>query len=212
MINSMSGLSFNVLIAISTVLAYLIGGLPFGYLFVRFSLGKDVRTMGSGNIGATNVHRTAGRKAGIIVLFLDIVKGLVAVWLADIITHGSVAGLALAAAAVMIGHCYPLFLRFKGGKAVACFIGAFLYLAPISLLLALLIFIIVVALSKYISLGSIIAVLLFPVVMWFVQHPEKPLLFAAIFSAILIIYRHHANIGRLIRGKENVFSLKSRAA
>lgn len=207
----MIGSSVNISLAVSTVLAYLIGGLPFGYLFVRFSLGKDVRTMGSGNIGATNVHRTAGRKAGIIVLFLDIVKGFFAVWLASIITRGDVIGLALAAAAVMVGHCYPLFLRFKGGKAVACFIGAFLYLAPVSLLLTLLIFIAVVAVSKYISLGSIIGALLFPVVMWFVQHPPWPLLSAAIFSALLIVYRHHANIGRLVRGTENVFSLKSRA-
>lgn len=196
----------------STALAYLIGGLPFGYLFVRFSLGKDVRTMGSGNIGATNVHRTAGKKAGVIVLILDIVKGLLAVWLASVITHDNVVGLALAAVFVMVGHCYPLFLGFKGGKAVACFIGAFLYLAPIALLITLLIFVIIVALSKYISLGSIIAALLFPVVMWFVQHPPKPLLYAAVFSALLIVYRHRANIGRLIRGTENVFSLKSRAA
>lgn len=196
---------------ISTILAYLIGGLPFGYLFVRFSLGKDVRTMGSGNIGATNVHRTAGKKAGFIVLLLDIVKGFVAVWIAGVITHGSIVGLGLAAAAVMIGHCYPVLLGFKGGKAVACFIGAFLYLAPASLFITILIFITVVAFSKYISLGSITAALLFPIVMWFVQHPPKPLLFAAIFSAALIIYRHHANIGRLLRGTENVFSLKSRA-
>ncbi len=200
----------DISLVISTVLAYLIGGLPFGYLFVRFSLGKDVRKMGSGNIGATNVHRAAGRKAGIIVLFLDIVKGFVAIWLADLITRGDVVGLALAAAAVMVGHCYPILLRFKGGKAVACFIGAFLYLAPVPLLFTLLIFLAVVALSKYISLGSIIGALLFPAVMWFVQRPPQPLLFAAIFSAALIIYRHRANIGRLIRGTENVFSLKSR--
>lgn len=208
----MNSSSLDISLVVGTVLAYLIGGLPFGYLFVRFSLGKDVRTMGSGNIGATNVHRTAGKKAGIIVLILDILKGVLAIWLADLITRGSVVGLALAAAFVMVGHCYPLFLGFKGGKAVACFIGAFLYLAPISLLLTVLIFIAVVALSKYISLGSIIAALLFPVVMWFVQHPAKPLLYAAIFSALLIVYRHSANIGRLIRGTENVFSLKSRAA
>lgn len=199
------------LVIISTILAYLIGGLPFGYLFVRFSLGKDVRTMGSGNIGATNVHRTAGKKAGIIVLLLDIVKGFVAVWIAGVVTHGNINGLALAAAAVMIGHCYPVLLGFKGGKAVACFIGAFLYLAPASLFITILIFIAVVAFSKYISLGSITGALLFPMVMWFVQHPPKPLLFAAIFSALLIIYRHHANIGRLLRGTENIFSLKSRA-
>lgn len=208
----MSGSSLIDLLIVSTFLAYLIGSFPFGYWFVRLSLGKDVRTMGSGNIGATNVHRTAGRKAGLIVLLLDILKGFFAVWIANAITHGSVIGLALAAAAVMVGHCYPVFLRFKGGKAVACFIGAFLYLAPLSLLITVLIFLVVVATSKYISLGSIVGAILFPVVMWFVQHPPRALLLAAIFSAVLIVYRHRANIGRLLKGKENVFSLKSRPA
>jgi glycerol-3-phosphate acyltransferase PlsY len=202
----------NILLVVSTVLAYLIGGLPFGYLFVRFSLGKDVRTMGSGNIGATNVHRTAGQKAGVIVLLLDILKGFIAVWLAALISHDSAPALALAAAGVMVGHCYPIFLGFKGGKAVACFIGAFLYLAPIALLITTVIFVIVVAGSKYISLGSIVGAILFPVIMWLVEHPPRVLLYAAVFSAMLIVYRHKANIGRLLRGKENVFSLKSRTA
>jgi glycerol-3-phosphate acyltransferase PlsY len=199
-------------LVVSAVLAYLIGGLPFGYLFVRFSLGKDVRTMGSGNIGATNVHRTAGRKAGFVVLFLDILKGFVAVWLAATISHSSPTALALAAVAVMIGHCYPVFLGFKGGKAVACFIGAFLYLAPIALLITIAIFVVVVAATKYISLGSIIGACVFPLVMWLVQHPPRVLLYAAVVSALLIVYRHKANIGRLLRGTENVFSLKSRTA
>jgi acyl phosphate:glycerol-3-phosphate acyltransferase len=202
----------NIQLVVSTVLAYLIGGLPFGYLFVRFSLGKDVRTMGSGNIGATNVHRTAGGKAGVIVLLLDILKGFIAIWIADQVSHTSPLALALAAAAVMVGHCYPIFLGFKGGKAVACFIGAFLYLAPAALLLTVFIFVLVVAASKYISLGSIVGASLFPLVMWLVQHPPRVLLYAAIFSAVLIVYRHKANIGRLVRGKENVFSLKSRTA
>jgi acyl phosphate:glycerol-3-phosphate acyltransferase len=208
----MVGSPSNIQLIISTLLAYLIGGLPFGYLFVRFSLGKDVRTMGSGNIGATNVHRTAGGKAGVIVLLLDILKGFVAIWLAAVISDSSPLALAWAAAAVMVGHCYPIFLGFKGGKAVACFIGAFLYLAPIPLLITILIFVIVVAVSKYISLGSIIGAALFPLVMWLVQHPPRVLLYAAIFSAILIVYRHKANIGRLLRGRENVFSVKSRTA
>jgi len=168
--------------------------------------------MGSGNIGATNVHRTAGGKAGVIVLLLDILKGFVAIWLAALICQSSPLALALAAAAVMFGHCYPIFLGFKGGKAVACFIGAFLYLAPIPLLITILIFVVVVAASKYISLGSIIGAALFPLVMWLVQHPPRVLLYVAIFSAILIVYRHKANIGRLLRGKENAFSLKSRTA
>ena len=119
-------------VTVAAIAAYLIGGLPFGYWFVRFSLGKDIRTMGSGNIGATNVHRSAGSKAGLIVLALDIFKGFLAVWLAAALTHGAAPALAAATVAVMPRHCYPVFLGFKGGKAVACYVGAVLYLAPMS--------------------------------------------------------------------------------
>jgi glycerol-3-phosphate acyltransferase PlsY len=194
----------------ATVIAYLLGGVPFGYLFVRFALGKDIRTMGSGNIGATNVHRSAGGKAGVVVLLLDILKGYLAVWIAGMLTHNSPIGLALAAAAVMAGHSFPVFLCFKGGKAVACFIGAFLYIAPLALLAVLAVFVLIVSVSRYISLGSILAALLFPVAVWFIMHPAPPILAAAIFAALLITYRHKANIHRLLAGNENVFSLKGR--
>jgi acyl phosphate:glycerol-3-phosphate acyltransferase len=200
--------TFSLSYVLIAVLAYLIGGLPFGYLFVRFSLGKDVRTMGSGNIGATNVHRTAGRKAGIIVLALDIAKGFLAVWLAGFLTHGDPAALAIATVAVTLGHCYPIFLGFKGGKAVACYVGAFLYLAPLALLAVLVVFVLVVAGSKYISLGSIVGALIFPIAVWLIENPPRPILIACVASSLLIIYRHKANIGRLLQGKENVFSLK----
>jgi acyl phosphate:glycerol-3-phosphate acyltransferase len=195
---------------LASLIAYLLGGVPFGYLFVRFVVGKDIRTMGSGNIGATNVHRSAGRSAGVIVLLLDILKGFLAVWIASILTRDSSLGLALAAVSVMIGHSFPVFLRFKGGKAVACFIGAFLYIAPIALLAVLVIFILIVALSKYISLGSILSALLFPVAVWLIMRPPTPILLSAIFAAVLITYRHKANIQRIIAGNENVFSFKGR--
>jgi len=184
------------------------GGLPFGYLIVHLSFGKDVRTMGSGNIGATNVHRTVGRKAGLIVLVLDIAKGLCAVCIAASVTHADPLALALAGLAVMLGHCYSVFLRFKGGKAVACFIGAFLYLAPLALVVSLLVFILVVAISKYISLGSIIAALVFPFAVWRIEHPAQPILLGSILAALLIIYRHKPNMFRLMNGEESVFSLK----
>jgi glycerol-3-phosphate acyltransferase PlsY len=196
------------LIATSTLLAYLIGGLPFGYWFVRLISGKDIRTMGSGNIGATNVHRTAGGKAGVIVLLLDILKGFVAIFLAAYLTHNDSVGVALTAVAVMLGHCYPVFLRFKGGKAVACFIGVFLYLAPLALLATTVVFLATVALSKHISLGSIIGAALFPFALWLIYTPSQPILLAAIVSAALIIFRHKANIERLRKGEEHVFSLK----
>jgi acyl phosphate:glycerol-3-phosphate acyltransferase len=195
----------------AVLLAYFIGGLPFGYLFVRFSMGKDVRTMGSGNIGATNVHRTAGRKAGLIVLFLDILKGFVAVWLATVIAHGDAPVVGLAILAVMLGHCYPVLLHFKGGKAVACFIGAFLYLAPVALLATAVVFVLVVAGTKFISLASIVGALAFPLVYWLIYHPAEPILVATIAAALLIVYRHQANISRLLSGTENAFSFKGGA-
>lgn len=196
--------------AIAVVLAYLIGGLPFGYWLVRWAFGKDIRTMGSGNIGATNVHRTQGWKAGIIVLALDIAKGLVAVWIAALLTRGWLAAVALSAVAVMLGHCYPLFLRFKGGKAVACFIGAFLYLAPLALACSAVVFLAAVAWSGYISLGSVTGALLFPVAVWLVNgtHPARSILGASVLAALLIVYRHRANLSRLRKGTEPKFSLR----
>ena len=199
---------FYFLISVTTALAYIIGGLPFGYLIVRLSCGKDVRTMGSGNIGATNVHRTVGRNAGLIVLLLDIVKGVLAVWIAALLTHNNPLALALAALAVMLGHCYSVFLRFKGGKAVACFIGAFLFLAPLALAVSLISFITTVSISRYISLGSIVAALVFPFAVWRVDHPAQPIVIGSVFAALLIVYRHKANILRLVNGQESVFSIK----
>ncbi|MCU1294963.1 MAG: acyl-phosphate glycerol-3-phosphate acyltransferase [Bryobacterales bacterium] len=196
----------------AVLLAYFIGGLPFGYLFVRFSLGKDVRTLGSGNIGATNVHRTAGRKAGLIVLLLDILKGFISVWLTAVISHGDPLVLGLAIVAVMLGHCYPVLLRFKGGKAVACFIGAFLYVAPAALLATTVVFVLVVAGTKFISLASIVGALVFPLFFWLIYHPAEPILITTIVAALLIVYRHQANISRLLSGTENVFSLKGGTA
>lgn len=192
--------------------AYLIGGLPFGYWFVRLRSGKDIRAMGSGNIGATNVHRTMGGKAGVIVLLLDIAKGFIGVWIAGASTHNDPLALALAIVAVMLGHCYPVFLGFKGGKAVACFIGAFLYAAPLPLLATLAFFVIVVALKPYVSLGSVLAAAVFPVFFWLISRPPVPLLIASAFAALLIIYRHKANISRLRSGTEHPFSLKGKAA
>jgi acyl phosphate:glycerol-3-phosphate acyltransferase len=194
-------------IAVTTVLAYLIGGLPFGYWFVRLSSGEDIRTMGSGNIGATNVYRAVGRKQGLIVLFFDILKGYAAVWLTAMLTHGDETAMAVGAIAVMLGHCYPIFLGFKGGKAVACFVGAFFYLAPLALAITAVIFVAVIALSKYVSLGSIIGALVFPLIVW-VTHAPASILAASIAGAALIVYRHKSNIARLRTGKENVFSLK----
>src|ERR1700722_9707546 len=140
---------------LAVVIAYLLGGIPFGFLLVKFTKGADVRESGSGNIGATNVLRTTGRAAGVATLLLDIGKGYLAVWLAAELTGDAPEWTSLAALAVMAGHAYPVFLKFKGGKAVATFVGAFAYLTPVPMLAVLLVFVIVVAATKHISAGSI---------------------------------------------------------
>jgi glycerol-3-phosphate acyltransferase PlsY len=196
------------LIILTTLLAYLLGGLPFGYWFVRLSSGKDIRSMGSGNIGATNVHRTSGGKAGIIVLLLDILKGYLAVLIASLINAGDPHALALAVVAVVLGHCYPVFLGFKGGKAVACFVGAFLYVAPLALAITTLAFFAVFALTRYVSLASILGAIVFPLILWRLRIYPLPILLAGGATALLIIFRHRANIERLLKGKEHVFTLK----
>jgi acyl phosphate:glycerol-3-phosphate acyltransferase len=192
------------------VISYLIGGIPFGFLLVRLTTGKDVRALGSGNIGATNVLRTTGRGIAILTLLLDIAKGIVAVWIADRWTRGSPGWMAAAALAVMAGHAYPIFLKFKGGKAVASFIGAFLYLTPLPLFAVLLVFAVVVGATRYISLGSILACGTFPLAVWMILHPHPSILGASVAAGAFIVWRHSANIQRLRAGTEFVFSFKGR--
>src|SRR5579883_640966 len=180
--------------------AYIIGGIPFGYLLVKWKTGADVRSSGSGNIGATNVLRTTGRAAGIATLLLDVGKGYLAVWLAGWYTHQSPTWMSAAAVAVMLGHAYPVFLRFRGGKAVASFLGAFLYLTPLAVLAILVVFLIILAWTRQISMGSIIAATTFPLAVWLILQPPIAVVLASILAAALIIYRHSSNIRRLHQG------------
>jgi glycerol-3-phosphate acyltransferase PlsY len=196
--------------ALALVAAYLIGGVPFGYLVVKWKTGADVRAAGSGNIGATNVLRTTGRAAGIVTLLLDIAKGWLAVWLTGNITGGNIHWMSAAALAVMAGHAFPVFLKFKGGKAVASFIGAYLYLAPVPLFAVLIVWVATVAITRYVSLGSILAAGTFPLAVWLLMQPPLSLVGASIVSAAFIIYRHRANIARIRAGEESVLSLGSR--
>ncbi len=186
--------------------AYLIGGIPFGYLLVKLRTGRDVRTMGSGNIGATNVLRTSGRGIGVLTLALDIAKGWLAVWLMARFTADDPAWTSAAALAVLFGHAFPVFLKFQGGKAVASFIGAFLYLQPLPLLSVVVLFVVAVAVTRYISLGSILAAGTFPLAVWIISHPPAPVLLAALVAGGFIVWRHKANIERLRAGNEHVFS------
>jgi glycerol-3-phosphate acyltransferase PlsY len=190
--------------------AYLLGAIPFGFLVVKWRTGADVRAAGSGNIGATNVLRTTGRAAAVFTLLLDIAKGYVAVWLAGRLTSGNVWWTSAAALAVMAGHAFPVFLGFKGGKAVASFIGAFLRLTPIPLAAVLVVFLVVVAVTRHISAGSIVAAGTFPLAVWLIVHPERPLFLASLIAGVFIVYRHRENIARLRAGKENVFAFGGR--
>ena len=190
---------------IALVVAYLVGGIPFGYLLVRWKTGEDVREKGSGNIGATNVLRTTGRVVALATLLLDIGKGAFAVWLADRLSAGSPVWMSLAALAVMAGHAYPVFLKFQGGKAVASFIGAFLYLTPIPMIAALVIFVIVVAATRQISIGSIVVAGSLPLAVWMIAHPQAAVVLAALLAAVFVIYRHRENIERIRSGTESVF-------
>ena len=197
---------------LSVVIAYVLGSIPFGYLLVKFSSGEDVRDSGSGNIGATNVLRTTGRAAGIATLALDIAKGFLAVWVAANLTDNSPLWTSLAALAVMAGHTFPVFLKFKGGKAVATFIGTFLYLTPLPLIAVLLVFLITVAVTRFISVGSILAAATFPFGVWMILHPPAPVLLAAFLAGAFIVHRHRANWERLRTGTEPAFSWRREVA
>jgi glycerol-3-phosphate acyltransferase PlsY len=196
--------------AIAILTAYLLGAIPFGFLLVKWKTGGDIRSSGSGNIGATNVLRTTGRAAGIITLLLDIGKGVLSVWLADRITGGNIHWMSAAALAVMLGHAYPVFLKFRGGKAVATFVGAFLYLTPLALAAALVVFAGMVAWTRHVSLGSIVAAASFPLAVWLLLHPPLSVVLAAVAAGALIILRHKANIVRLRAGTEHVLSFGGR--
>jgi len=191
--------------------AYLLGSIPFGLLVAKVFGGGDVRKAGSGNVGATNVARVAGPLAGILTLVLDAAKGSAAIWLAAHFS-GEVAGwMVLAGLAALIGHCFPVWLRFHGGKGVATAAGVFLMLSPLALLGSLLLFLIVVMFSRYVSLGSIAAAAAMPLLIYFLwaPHHAPPLVvtFGAFAAAMLIVYKHDTNIQRLVEGREPRFSL-----
>lgn len=196
--------------ALGLVIAYLAGAIPFGYLMVKFRTGRDVRSLGSGNIGATNVLRSTGRWPAVLTLLLDIAKGWLAVWIAGALTARSPLWMSAAALAVMAGHAFPVFLKFRGGKAVASCVGAFLCLAPLPLAVALVVFVLVVARTRYISLGSISAAAALPLAVWLIDRPHWAVTAAAAVAGAFIIWRHKGNIARLRAGTENVFSFGGR--
>ena len=188
---------------IVVIVAYLIGSIPFGYLIVRGKIGADIRQTGSGGTGATNVSRRAGKVAGVITLVLDALKGSAAVFIAARFTHSDWI-IAAAAIAVLVGHIFPVWLGFRGGKGVATGVGVFFVLAPVALLCAGVLFIAVVILTRYVSLGSMVAAATIPLFVWLLSD-SQPLLIAAVLGALLIVFAHRGNIGRLVNGTESRF-------
>jgi glycerol-3-phosphate acyltransferase PlsY len=190
------------------VLAYLLGSLPFGYLLVRAFRGEDVRQTGSGNIGATNVSRTSPA-LGMLTLSLDALKGFVAVasvWF--VVYPGNKVLSALAALFAILGHMFPPWLKFRGGKGVATAMGAFVLLAPKAILIAIGIFFAVLLLFRYVSLASIVAVALFPLLAIKLGYDAQPEVgWIIVFSALLIILKHRGNLRRLVAGTEPRFRM-----
>jgi glycerol-3-phosphate acyltransferase PlsY len=194
--------------------AYLLGSIPFGYLIVRSVAGADVRESGSGGTGATNVSRRAGKAAGVVTLLLDAAKGAAAVALARLVLTSNYAVnwfVVVAAVMVIIGHCFPVWLRFRGGKGVATGVGVFITLVPLAVAFSGVLFILIVWLTRYVSLGSIIAAATVPLFVWLQHALIRPVtgfqyvMVIAIAGGLLIIFMHRANIARLIRGTESKF-------
>jgi glycerol-3-phosphate acyltransferase PlsY len=192
------------------VAAYLIGSIPFGILLAKLFRGVDVRKAGSGNIGATNVARVAGPLPGILTLVLDGVKGAAAVWLAARFANESALWMTVAGLSALLGHCFPVWLRFRGGKGVATAAGMFLALCWPAALGAIGVFILVVLFSRFVSLGSVSAAAAMPLLiylLWAPHHAPPPAItFGAFAAAMLVVYKHDANIQRLVEGREPKFS------
>ncbi len=194
--------------AIAVALAYLLGSIPFAFLAGRVR-GVDLRTVGSGNLGAANVFRTLGRSWGIGVMAADIGKGLVAVLIARAITDDPWP--AIAAGAAMAGHVFPVWMRFKGGKGVAVGGGAVIGLMPLASVILLGIWLIVVLTTRYTSLGSIVGAVAATPVVWALGYSTSKVVFTAI-AAAAVLFLHRGNIARLLAGRENRIELGRRAA
>jgi len=187
--------------------AYLIGSIPFALLLARRWGAIDLRRVGSGNLGAANVMRTSGVAAGIVVVILDITKGAASVMLATRLS-GNAAAPAAAGLAAILGHIYPIWLRFRGGKGVATACGVFSVLTPLAIPPALAIFLITVTLTKYISLGSLLATIALPPLAY-VLGSEAAAVAAAVIAASIIVFRHRSNVARLRTGTERRLGARS---
>lgn len=193
-------------------IAYLLGSIPFGYILVLLFRKQDIRTTGSGNIGATNVVRSGAKGLGILTLLLDAAKGFAAVVVALHFSGGSYDYAALAAVTAMLGHVFPVWLRFRGGKGVATALGVFLALCWPAALCALAVFVVIVVLTRYVSLASIVGAATMPVfVLLFSSYRSPAFVSSILFAALLVIIKHRENIARLKAGNEHKFGSKKAA-
>lgn len=189
------------------IAAYLLGSLPFGYILSKLLLKTDIRNYGSGNIGATNVLRVMGWWAALPVFILDLAKGLLAVLLAKTVSDLPAVYLG-AGLLAMIGHSYPVFLKFKGGKAAATGIGVLIAISGWAVLVMLVAAALVIAVSRYVSVGSIVGAVMVPFAFWLLGYDLLHILFGALM-ALLVVIRHHENIRRLIEGRESKLGQKA---
>lgn len=200
-------------IALIAALSYLLGSIPTGYLLVRLFKHQDIRSVGSGNIGATNVLRSGGKGLGAATFLLDMLKGSVAVWIGGVLGAHLLPGeplrsaQALAALFAVLGHMFPIWLKFRGGKGVATGFGVFLVAAPLAALAAISVFFVILFLSRFVSLASILGAASFPFFAWILVKGDRPSFFIAVQCAValLIIIKHHQNIRRLLSGTEHRF-------
>jgi len=197
----------NPMAAAMVGVAYLLGSLSFAVLLVRLSTGKDIRAQGSGNAGATNVLRAYGKKLGLAVAALDIGKGALAVFLMRQVTADPRYAAAAAFAAIL-GHVFPIFYGFRGGKGVATAVGAFLVLAPLPTLVCIGVFIAAVAATRYVSVGSMVAMVLLPPVAGALFHEPRPTVIAAAATAAMVVVKHRENLRRLAQGQERKLGQK----
>ena len=199
---------------IIAVVAYLLGSIPFGYLLVRIFTGQDVRATGSGNIGATNVARKSPA-LGVATLLLDATKGLAAILITRALFNGANQPLLLTTAAffAVLGHLFPVWLKFHGGKGVATSLGAFILLAPKSILCMVALFLLIAVAFRYVSLGSIAVAAAFPLLTWaFHEYADSRQLILIAAVSLLVIWKHRQNIGRLTTGTESKFGAHSGTA
>ncbi len=198
---------------LSIPIAYLLGSIPFGYILVKVFRHQDIRATGSGNIGATNVARSGAKGLGLATLLLDAAKAFLAVKIAQHLAPGNFDLATLCGVAAILGHVFPIWLGFRGGKGVASGLGVFLALAPLACACACGVFLAVFLLTKYVSLASILGAAAFPLFGLYFLHSRTPIVIAGfLFIPLLIIVKHHQNIRRLLSGTESRFGQKKAAA